>query len=245
MRKSTAALLTAAAALLVAGIAGADQPPAPAAPAKPPEAPGAQAAPVVVDRVVVRWHAPETGGPSKPQFIFERELAFEARLESLADPDPEPGPYHDRHVRAALDRHIAENLLASLAIVPTPEPRLIAARAEAARAILEQRVRGRDKLIAAAAAEGVSSDELDAMLRRQARASLYLDRMVAPMLEPGELELRDLHRTGTTPFKDQPFEKIMPALSRWYVGIRLGQALETYFQNARSRIAVSVVRRGS
>src|SRR5271156_1342879 len=65
----------------------------------------------ILDRVVVRWHAPETGGPAKPQFIFERELAFEARLESLSDPDPEPGPYHDRHVRAALDRHIAETLL--------------------------------------------------------------------------------------------------------------------------------------
>jgi hypothetical protein len=42
----------------------------------------------LLDRVVVRWSAPETGGPGKPQFIFERELAFEARLESLMDPDP-------------------------------------------------------------------------------------------------------------------------------------------------------------
>src|SRR6185436_18566679 len=114
---------------------------------------------------------------------------------------------------------------------------------EAARASLEQRVHGRDRLISAAAAEGLSSDELDALLRRQARASLYLDRMVAPMLEPGELELRDLLRTGTTPFKDQPFEKVAAALARWYVGVRLSQALETYFQNARSRIAMSVMRK--
>src|SRR5271168_1430833 len=104
-------------------------------------------APTILDRVVVRWHAPETGGPPKPQFIFERELAFEARLESLADPDAEPGPYHDRHVRAALDRHIAETLLATLPVLPAPDPRTIAARAEAARAILEQRVHGRARLI--------------------------------------------------------------------------------------------------
>jgi hypothetical protein len=199
--------------------------------------------PTLLDRVAVRWHAPETGGVARPQFIFERELAFEARLESLADPDPEPGPYHDRHVRAALDRHIAETLLAALPILPPPDPKTIAARAEAARAILEQRVHGRPGLIEAAVAEGISSDELDFLLRREARASLYVDRMIAPMLEPSEIELRDLLRTGTTPFKDQPFEQVAPALSRWYVGQRLGQAIEAYFQNARARVVISVVRR--
>jgi hypothetical protein len=197
----------------------------------------------ILDRVVVRWQAPETGGPSKPQFIFERELAFEARLEALADPDPEPGPYHERHVRAALERHIAETLLASLPILKQPEPRAIAALAEVARGILEQRVHGRPKLIAAAAAEGLGSDELDALLRRQARATVYLDQMVVPMLEPGELELRDLLRSGATPFKDQPFEAVKDDLSRWYVGQRLAQAVEAYFQNARSRVMISVARR--
>jgi hypothetical protein len=205
--------------------------------------PGAAQPGVMLDRVVVRWNAPETGGPAKPQFIFERELAFEARLESLADPDPEPGPFHDRHVRAALDRHIAETLLASLPILPAPEPRLVAVRAEMSRAILEQRVRGRARLIEAAAAEGIGSDELDALLRRQAKASLYIDRMMAPMLEPGELELRDLWMTGATPFKDQPFDDIKAPLARWYVGQRLAQAIEAYFQNARARVVMSVSRR--
>jgi hypothetical protein len=198
---------------------------------------------VLIDRVLVRWNAPETGGPSKPQFIFERELAFEARIEALADPDPEPGPYHERHVRAALDRHIAESLLASLPILPVPEPKVFAARMEAAKGILEQRVRGRPKLLEAAVAEGIDADELEAMLRRQARASLYLDKMIAPMLEPSDPELMDLWRTGTTPFKDQPFAEIKPALSRWYVGQRLGQATEAYFQNARSRVSISLSRK--
>jgi hypothetical protein len=197
----------------------------------------------LLDRVVVRWSAPETGGPVKPQFIFERELAFESRLEAMSDPDPDPGTYPDRHVRAALDRHIAETLLASLPVTPTPAPREIAARAEAARAILEQRVHGRDRLIAAAAAEGISSDELDALLRRQARASLYLDRMVAPMLEPSPVELRALHRAGATPFKDEDFEKAQPALVRWYVGQKLSQAIETFYLNARSRVTLVMIRK--
>lgn len=204
----------------------------------------AKAAPAIfVDRVVVRWHAPETGGAAKPQFVFERELAFEARLEAMADPDPEPGPYSDRHVRAALDRHIAETLLASLPVVPPSTPRDVGQRAEAARAILEQRVRGRPRLIAAAAAEGITSDELDAFLRRQARASLYLDRMVAPMLEPNQAELRELHRSGATPYKDQRFEDVAPVLSRWYVGQRLSQAVETFYLNARARVSIVVMRR--
>lgn len=212
-----------------------------AAPASAADAPGP--APVLVDRVVVRWHAPETGGSARPQFVFERELAFEARLESLADPDPEPGAYHDRHVRAALDRHIAETLLAELPVQPPHDPRVVARRAETARGILEERVRGRARLLEAAAAEGIGSDELDALLRRKARASLYLEKMVAPMLDPTDVELQDLWRTGATPFKDQPFDRIKAALARWYVGKRLAHETEAFFQNARSRVVLSVSRR--
>src|SRR5690348_6967919 len=138
---STAVLLLGA--TLAAAEARADTPGA---------APEPPARTAVIDRVVVRWHAPETGGPSRPQFIFERELAFEARLESLADPDPELGAYHDRHVRSALDRHIGETLLASLATVPPPDEKTIATRAELHPAGLGQRVQGRAQVLQAAAA---------------------------------------------------------------------------------------------
>jgi hypothetical protein len=120
---------------------------------------------------------------------------------------------------------------------------VVAARAEQAREILEQRVKGKARLKEAADAEGIGPSELKLMYERQARAGLYLDKMVAPMLEPGELELRDLWRTGATPFKDQPFDQIAVPLRRWYVGQRLGQALEAYFQNARARVVVSIARR--
>ncbi len=198
---------------------------------------------VLLDRVAVRWHAPETGGVEKPHFIFERELAFEARIAALADPDLETAPYTDRHIRAALERRIAETLLSNLPVLPAPTAGDIASRAESARAVLEQRVRGRDKLIAAAKAEGIGSDEIDAMLRRQARASLYLDRMVAPMLQPSEPELRALLATpGATPFSGQPYDKVALDLGRWVMAQRLGEAIATYYQTARSRVVVTLVR---
>jgi hypothetical protein len=229
-----AALLAAASSLAALEQARADtpKPPAPRAPA-----------PIALDRVVVRWFAPETGGPSNPQHIFERELAFQARIESLASPDPEPSAFNDRHIRAALDRHIAETLLAKLPIIPVPSLKEIAARAELARGVLEQRAGSRARLLAAAAAEGIGSLELDAILLRQARASLYLDRMIAPMLEPSELELRGILRTQSTPFRDQPFDAVAPALRRWYIGQRLSQALDAYYQNARSRVTVILIKR--
>lgn len=198
-----------------------------------------------LDRAVVRFHAPETGGAAAPQFIFERELAFEARIEALSDQDrgKAAAPYLDRHVRAALERHIAEELLSRLPMDPEPVPGEVARRAESAREVLEQRVGGRDTLIAAAAAEGIDSGELDGLLRRQARASLYLDRMVAPMLDPSEAELRELHRSGATPFRGRRLGEVLEPLRKWYVGQRLSAALASFYQNARARVTVTYLTR--
>ena len=57
------------------------------------------------------------------------------------------------------------------------------------------------------------------------------------------LELRDLLRSGTTPFKDQPFDQVSQALGRWYVGQRLAQAVEAYYLNARARVVIAVVKK--
>src|SRR5262245_63856048 len=45
----------------------------------------------VIDRAVVRFSASEAGGKERPYFIYERELAFEARLQALSDPAFRPG----------------------------------------------------------------------------------------------------------------------------------------------------------
>jgi hypothetical protein len=199
--------------------------------------------PMLVDRAVVRFIAPETGGTRSPRFVFERVLAFEARLEALADPDRQQGTeaFRERHVRAALDRHIAETLLASLRIEPEPKPEELVRLTEAARLILVQRVGSALALNQAARAEGIDDRELLSILRRQARASLYLDRMVSPMLSPSDAELRNVHKSAPPLLRDQRFEQIAPLLRRWYVSRRLSQALQSFYQNARSRVEITIL----
>lgn len=197
-----------------------------------------------IDRVVVRFTAPEAGGVASPEFIFERELAFEARLEALADAGFRPtreAPYADRHVSAALERHMAEVLLSSLEITPEPAPREVVARNRAARDGLLQQVGGEATLDEASRAEGISAAEVSRVLARRARASLYLDRMVAPMLMPTDQELRIVHRTTRTPFSGAEYEAVAPLLRRWYVAQRLNAAVRAFYEGARSRIEMTLL----
>src|SRR5207253_2597449 len=77
--------------------------------------------PAAVDRVVVRWSARASTGTPKPRFIMARELAFEARIEALSEGKKLPSPYLDKHVRAAIQRHITEEFLAELPVDPPPD----------------------------------------------------------------------------------------------------------------------------
>jgi hypothetical protein len=197
-----------------------------------------------IDRVAVRFTAPETGGIDQPQFIFERELAFEARLEALADPAFRASaeePYVERHVRVALERHMAEVLLERLEITPEPTPRDLELRSRTARLTLAQQVGGEPALDGASQAEGIAASEVARLLARRARASLYLDRMVASMLTPNDTELRIVHRTTRTPFTGASYESIAPMLQRWYVAQRLNAAVRAFYEGARSRIKVTLI----
>lgn len=210
-----------------------------------------------LDRAVIRWYARSTGGVAKPKFITARELAFEARLEALTAQSTQTAPYTAKDIRSAIQRHISETMLASLPVSDKPTPRQVASYAEAARELIAQRIAadagdkpfdelralGLAKLDAARRAEGISREELDALLRRRARASWYLDKMVAPMLKPTELDLREAHRRGETPFTAQPFDEVRDAIERWYVSARLATALDRYFRNVRSRVRVFVIGR--
>lgn len=199
---------------------------------------------VLLDRVAVRFTAPETGGIAKPQFVFERELALEARLEALTDggfrQTPET-PYLERHVRAALERHMAEVLLQGLEITPEPTPRDVELRIRSARLTLQQQLGGAEVLEQASRAENISATEVEDLLRRRARASLYLDRMVATMLTPSDTELRIVHRTTRTPFSGADYESVAPLLQRWYVAQRLNTAVRAFYEGARSRLSVTLL----
>lgn len=201
-------------------------------------APRALAAPVEVDRVLLRWHVADPGQRSRVESIFERELAFEARIEALASGAAEDASLTERHVRAALNRHVAEGLLASLPLDPAPTSAEVEARAKLVRSYLLVRVGDEDRLERAAEKEGISDAEIGRMIRRSARASLYLERMVAPQIAPTQSELVDLHKSGATPFSDRPFTEVEDALGRWVTADRLTKALEAYYQKARNRIVV-------
>ena len=207
-----------------------------------------------IDRVACIFDAPETGGAIAPRVIFERELAFEARLEALASGEPlldAGGAYAERHVRGALDRHVATELLASLPVeregripldacdgeaVPLDESDLDR-RLRLSRAVLLARVKGAANLAAAAEAEGIGDAEIARLVRREALAARYLDVMVTPMLAPTAAELREAHR-APNPFRNRPFEEARCELRRYLVGQRLAAALTSFLQSSRSRVHV-------
>lgn len=193
---------------------------------------------VVLDRAVVRFSAPEGGGRARPYFIYERELAFEARLVALSDAAyrSKDVPYRRHHLQNALERHVAETLLAALPMEPEPTERQIAEQLVSARQMVLEQIGGEERLLVAARAEGIGPLELRRYFRRRALASLYLHVMVTPMLEPSTLELRRFHRSGEGPLSDRPFSEAEPALRRWSIARSLRAAVATYFQNARARV---------
>jgi hypothetical protein len=204
------------------------------------------AGPVTVDRVAARFEASELGGPDHPRFIFERELAFEARVEALSEKKRGftlAGVYEERHLRAALERHVTEEILQNLPIDPPVSLDDVRRRAVSATLVLEERVDGRENLLDAATAEGLEEGDLQLIVQRQARASLYLDHMVAPMLNPSDAELREVLRSEPTPFRGQPFDSVATPLRHWYVEERLVSALAAFFQSARARIRIAIIAR--
>lgn len=196
---------------------------------------------IPVDRAVVRFSVPEGAGRERPYFIYERELAFEARLMALADPTfrDRTEPFRRHHLQVALERRIAETLLAALRIEPALPDGVVVEQIRVAQEMVWDACGGRERVSAAAAAEGISSLEQRAFFRRRALASLYLHQMVAPMLVPSQLELRRVHRGGEGPMANLPFDEAEPVLRRWYVERSLRAAVANYYQNARSRLSIS------
>jgi hypothetical protein len=218
-----------------------------ATPAKAETAP----AHAVLDRAVVRFYAPETGGTAHPRFVDQRTLAFEARLESMAErPEGIGDGYQDRHVRSALEHHVGEEMLASLAhkLIGGSPPNRRPSDEDLARVELNlgvalfERLGGKAQVEAAAAAEQLDAAELEAILRRQALAAWYLDRAVSPILQPSDEQLREVFRTSTHPYRGRPFDQVRADLARWFVMERVRAAETAFFQGARTRVVVVVTR---
>jgi hypothetical protein len=203
----------------------------------------------VVDRTVARYSAPELGDVAHPRFVLERTLAFEARLVVLAQVGAGIGDgYGERDARSAMDRLIAEEMLATLAARfvadapadkrPSPQE-LDAVRQTIITATLES-LGGRETIDQVARAEQLDVIEVNALLERSAMAAWYLDRAVTPLLHPGDEQLRDVYRTAEHPYRGRPFDQVRAPLERWFVLERVHVAESAFLQSARSRLRIVV-----
>ena len=215
--------------------------------------------PFRIDRVAVRWHSAATGGIDRPQFVSARKLAFLARLEALVSDKNVKKGYESKHIRRALQRHITETILANLPVNPEPTAKQIGDYAEDARKVLHRQIIVHQKpkktqlskkdikklgfayVQRAAIKEGIEGADLDAVLARRARASWYLDKTVAPMLEPSSTQLINLQRSGTTPYTSIGFDQARQALRDWYLTNQLRLALDRYYNTVRTAVKVRVL----
>jgi hypothetical protein len=196
----------------------------------------------VLDRVAVRFYAPETGGNARPRFITERVLSFEARLLAMSEQGASArSAPEERHLHQAIDRHVAEELLSSLGIEGGKETPDLSRLADDARAELEARIGGEGPLRDAALAERIDPEEVQAIFLRHARAAFYLDHHVTPLLYPDDRQLREVFRTAAHPFRNKHFEEARKDLARWLVAERLKGAESAFLQTARTRVKIVLV----
>jgi hypothetical protein len=193
---------------------------------------------VAVDGVAVRFSSPETGGPARPRFITQRELSFEARLLASMEESRVVDP-QDRHVRAAVDQHIAIEMLSRLPLDPEPDANALLRVARILQAAVIDRVGGEGTLTKVATTEGFEPREVDAYFLREARAALYVERAITPVLYPSEDVLRDVFRTTAHPYRGAKYEDVRDALDRWFAFERLRAAESQFLQAARTRVKVA------
>ena len=205
---------------------------------------------ITADTVVVRFHAPETGGASRPRYVTARTLAFEARLVALENATAAgislgdvQGAYDERDVRTALDQIIAEEMLAKLPLDKEPDVATLNRVVDTLREALWQRIGGVAYFDKAALREGIAPTEVDAMLRRRARAAIYIDRAVGNILGPTEEQLHEVYRTTAHPFRAKRFDDCHDELSRWLVAERFRAAETAFLEGARTRVTVVYVGR--
>ncbi|HEX7600432.1 MAG TPA: hypothetical protein VF316_02460, partial [Polyangiaceae bacterium] len=87
----------------------------------------------------------------------------------------------------------------------------------------------------------IASTEVDAMLRRRARAAIYIDRAVGNILGPTEEQLHDVYRTTAHPFRAKRFDDCHDDLARWLVAERFRAAETAFLEGARTRVTIVYV----
>ena len=196
---------------------------------------------IVVDRAVVRFYAPETGGVLHPRFVTARILAFETRMEAMVDNNA-VGFTLERYRRTALEHHMTEDMLASLAL---SDPQMAASETpelfSSARLMLVDYAKGEDALAKAMQESGIDEEDLTALCRRMVRAAVYIDRAVSPILTPREEELREAYRTASGLPHHVSFASARPFLERTLIYEHLRAAESAFYQAAHGRLNMVLV----
>jgi hypothetical protein len=197
----------------------------------------AHAEPVLADAVAVRFVSPDTGGAGRPRFLTARMLAFRARALARAEgASTAAAPFQERHVRVAIDQWMAIEILASLPLDPEPDPAALTRLSTSLREAIDDFVGGEGSLFAVARQEDIGELEVFVLLRREARAALYVERALGQTLHPTEDEVRDTFRSGGHPYKNRSYEDAHDLLERRMLLERLRTAQTAYLESARTRI---------
>jgi hypothetical protein len=61
------------------------------------------------------------------------------------------------------------------------------------------------------------------------------------MLRPSDAELEAIQRSAPAALQNEPFGRVRPLLLRWYVSRRLASAMSSFYQEARSRVTITLL----
>jgi hypothetical protein len=206
----------------------------------------ADATPLVVERAVARYYEPESGVGGGMRFVYERELILGAWLGAYERGGDDVPPPDEKTQRAALERLVLDDLLASRPLPAAVEAKVDGA-AKTAWSVLERSVGGaerlREALVRASGKETVdasTSRELDGMVRRHARAELYLESAVVGEISIDEVDLRAAW--AKLPSADRPpFATVAPTLAADLRASRLRESASAYYQLVRSRLRLELI----
>jgi hypothetical protein len=204
------------------------------------------AAPLILDRTVARFHDPEASETAASlRFVMMRELIVEAWLTAYEKtPNSSPPNYDDKHLREALERHVIEAVLGDRPLVPSAEKRVETATAEArlvATIAVGGETRLKEALERATGIAGGGAVELDSVLRRRARAELYLETAVAQPVQLSDAELRAAYAKAPEILASKPYDEIVPTLRAFVRASRLRDIAQGYYQAVRARLHLAIV----
>ncbi|GAC1352130.1 MAG: hypothetical protein NVS3B20_05940 [Polyangiales bacterium] len=202
--------------------------------------------PVTLDRTVARFSDPEAAEASASlRFVMMRELVIEAWLVSFEKNQlSAPTGFDERDLRQALERHVIETVLGDRVLTPAVEKKVEGAAKNAweVQAILVGGAPRLAQAIGLATFGGVvSSTDLDTILRRRARAELYLETAVLQPVRPSEPELRAAQLKAPKVLAEIPFQEATPRLTEYVRSVRLRETSQSYYQAVRARLHIEIV----